>query len=182
MNLMKYETIGDIYASNAEVRERLRSTLGGINDEEAAALPEGEKWSIRMIVEHLAMVEFGTLRICSRLLEAAKADGRPGDGGAHISANFGEKSREIAGVKVEAPERVHPTGSVSIDDALEKMAANRADLDALRPDLETVDLSGHRFPHPFFGEITAPEWLAMLGGHEMLHLGQIERLLERIRQ
>lgn len=145
-------------------------------------LPTGEKWSIRMIVEHLAMVEFGTMRICSRLLDAAKTDGKPGDGGAHISAGFGEKSREIVGLKVEAPERVHPTGTVSVGDSLNRMNKNRADLDALRPELEAVDLSGHRFPHPFFGDITAPEWLAMLGGHEMRHLGQIERLIEKIRQ
>jgi hypothetical protein len=179
---MKYETISDIYAANEQARDRLKATVEGLSTAEAAALPEGEKWSVAMIVEHLSMVEFGTSRICARLIEAAKADGKPGDGHVSLSADFAEKSKAVAGIKVQAPERVHPTGSVTIADSLEKMTANRADLEALRGDLEQFDLSGHRFPHPFFGDITAAEWLIVLGGHEARHTKQIERLLEAIRQ
>ena len=39
----------------------------------------------------------------------------------------------------------------------------------------------HKFPHPFFGELSATEWLVLLGGHEARHTAQIERILSGIR-
>lgn len=179
---MNYETIADVYSANDKIRERLQATVAGLSHAEARALPDGEKWSIQMIVEHLWMVEFGTSRICSKLLESAKADGKPGDASVNLSADFGERSKTVAGVKIQAPDRVQPTGKVTIADALEKMAASRVDISAMRGDLERFDLSAHKFPHPFFGDITAPEWLIMLGGHEARHTNQIERIIETIRQ
>lgn len=179
---MSYETIADVYSANDLIRERLKTTVADLSDAEATAVPADETWSAQMIVEHLWMVEFGVSRICAKLLEAAKADGRPGDGRLSLSADFGERSKTVADVKIQAPERVQPTGNVTIGEALEKMTASRAQINGLRADLEQWDSSQHRFPHPFFGEITAVEWLVMLGGHEARHTKQIERILAKIRQ
>lgn len=156
--------------------------LDGISDAEASVLPEGEKWSIQQIVEHVAMVEFGTSRICGRLVEGARADAKPSDGSFSLTPNFLGRAAEIAMLKVEAPERVQPTGRVKIDGAFEMMAQNRTALAALRSDLEQFDLSGHTFPHPFFGPLTAAEWLAMAGMHEQRHTKQIEKVLEKVRR
>ena len=179
---MNYENIGDIYSANQKFRERLTSTLATITPEVAAALPEGEKWPIQHIVEHLSMVDFGISRICMRLLEASKADGKPSDGSFALTANFGERASEIAGLKVEAPERVHPTGDVNIAEALERMDANREVFDSMRNDFEQFDFSAHKFPHPFFGDLTAGEWLVMAGLHQHRHTRQIENLLASVQK
>jgi hypothetical protein len=36
------------------------------------------------------------------------------------------------------------------------------------------------FPHPYFGEMTAVEWLILAGGHEKRHTDQIRRLLDKM--
>lgn len=179
--IMRYETIADIYSANEKARGNLKATVSGISDEEAAALPDGDKWTIGQIIEHLSMVDLGISRICARLLEDAKAAGKLSDGALCISDDFYRKAAEVGNVKVEAPERVQPTGDVTIAEALDRMNANRPAIEAMRADLEKYDLSAPKFPHPYFGEITAAEWLIVAGGHEQRHAAQIERLLAKIR-
>jgi uncharacterized damage-inducible protein DinB len=179
---MNYESIADIYSANQKIREQLTATLAEITPDEAAALPEGEKWTIEHIVEHLWMVEFGTSRICSRLLEAAAADNKPSNGSFKLSDIFQQRAGEISVIKVEAPERVIPKGGIPVSESIQRMNANRNDINALRAGLEAYDLSAHTFPHPFFGELTAAEWLVMVGWHERRHTQQIERILEKVRQ
>jgi uncharacterized damage-inducible protein DinB len=73
---MDHKSIDEIYAANARVRERLKAAVAEIPDEIANARPAGEKWSVAEIVEHVAMVNGGALRICERLLrKAAEANG-----------------------------------------------------------------------------------------------------------
>ena len=179
---MQYNSIADIYTANEKIRERLTSLLATITDEEAAALPDGEKWSIVQIVEHLSMVGIGTSRICSRLLEGARASGKTADGTFTLRENLGERAIEIAGVKLEAPERVQPTGNVSLGESIQHLSAASHSLDAVRDDLERLDVSGHTFPHPAFGDLNAAEWLVMAGLHEQRHTDQIAKLLGKIRQ
>jgi hypothetical protein len=179
---MRYESIADIYSANTEVRENLHATLADITDEEAAALPDGENWSIQHVVEHLSMVETGVSMICSRMIDAAKADGRSSDGTFNLSDKFRENLSQLATARVEAPERVQPTGDVKIRESLEKLAAATAAIKTLRADLESIDVTGHRFPHPYFGPLTATEWLVIAGLHERRHTKQIENLISKLRQ
>lgn len=179
---MKYDTIADIYSANAKAREQLNSLVTPISDEEAAALPDNEKWTIQNVVEHLSMVDLGIARICAKLLEEAKATGTPSNGNVRISEDFSAKSANVNNVKVEAPERVQPTGNITITEALERMKANQPVIEAMRSDLEKYDLSEPKFPHPYFGDITAAEWLIVKAGHEQRHTAQIAKLLAKIRK
>jgi len=84
--------------------------------------------------------------------------------------------------KAEAPERVRPTGSVSVAESKERLAANDVAFDSFREGFEQLDLTEPKFPHPYFGELTAVEWFALAGLHERRHTDQIERILAKIRQ
>lgn len=179
---MKYECIADIYSANRKIREKFTTTVNNISQAEASALLDGEKWTIGQIVEHISLVGVGISRICAKLLAASKADNKPSDGRFSLSTDFSKRGVEIAGLKVEAPERVHPTGKMLIPDALENLVASSEALDSLRNDMEQLDLSGHKFPHPFFGELTAGEWLVIAGLHEGRHINQIETLLAKVRE
>lgn len=178
---MRYETIAEIFSANKEIRKRLVATMSAISDEEAAIVPDGEKWSIRQIAEHMAMVDSGVARICQKLLSEAKVAGKMSNGLIAMSPRFQELVVKIRDVKVEAPERVQPTGNVSVSEAIDRINANQVNFDSMRQELETYDLTEPKFPHPYFGPITAVEWLVVAGGHEHRHKKQIERLLERIR-
>jgi hypothetical protein len=177
---MNYESINDIYDGNAKVRGKLKALLATLSPEQLSSLPDGEKWTIAQIVEHIAMVDEGTMRICNKLLNKAKDVGRAADGAITISDNFRTKGAEIAAIKVEAPSFVQPSGERTIDDSIAKLDATTEQLEQLRALFESVDGTEFKFPHPFFGEISAQEWLALKGGHEMRHIKQIERLVEMI--
>ncbi len=178
---MNYQTIEEIYAANDKIRERLNAVLEGISEETANALPEDEKWSIAKIVEHLSMVESGMMKICSKLLSAAKESGATAGGEARITGEFLQKLGGVKDVKVEAPEMVVPSGQKSIAESLAVMKENRVKLNEMRNLFDSVGCADFTFPHPAFGKLNSNEWLALIGGHEARHTAQIERLLAKIK-
>lgn len=176
---MKYESIEQIYQGNAKIRERLKKTVAGVSAEDAAKLQEGEKWTVAQIVEHIAIVDESTAKICTRLLKTAKEAGQTSDGSAVITENFLQKGVEIAGIKVEAPDFVRPTGTKTIEESLARLDETAERVEQLRELFSSVDGTQLKFPHPFFGEISAQEWLALKGGHELRHIKQIEAILNK---
>jgi len=177
---MKYESIEQIYAGNNKIRGRLKELVSPLSEAQTSTLPEGEKWTVAQIVEHIAMVDGGAMRICAKLLQKAQAAGKTSDGKVVISDTYLQKGLEIATMKVEAPELVHPNAGQTIQESLGKLDENSEQLDQLRELFESVDGTELKFPHPFFGEISAQEWLALKGGHEMRHIRQIENVLAKI--
>lgn len=172
-------TIAKMYEANDLIRAKLKETLAGVTDDQATALPDGEKWSIAQIAEHLSMVGNGMQRICAKLLSKAEASGQLSDGTVDLSA-FAEKAMGIADVKLEAPEIVQPTGTRSISDSVRSLDETQEGFNCLKPLFEKYDASEFKFPHPYLGDMTAVEWLAMYGSHEGRHLRQIKLLLDRI--
>jgi len=178
---MKYESIGDIYSANQRIREEFENLVSQISEAEAAAVPVGN-WSIGHLVEHVAIVDDGAARICTKLLAAAKLAGKPSDGSFSLSAGFGENAGKIATAKVEAPAQVHPTGKVSLADSLTRINATTDTIGSMREDLERYALDEHTFPHPFLGDLNAGEWLVISGLHKRRHASQIQNLLDKIRE
>ena len=174
---MNNQTIGDIYANNDKIRAKTKQIVAELTDEQTAALPDGEKWTITEIVEHIAIVQDGMAKISGKLLTLAQAAGKTSDGTARLSENFAAKAAEAVTVKFEAPDRVRPTGNQTVEESLRKMDEAREELEKLRPLFESVECSDYKFPHPFMGDLTAHEWLALIGGHEARHLKQIENRL-----
>ena len=175
---MSNQTIGDIYANNDKIHEKTKQFVASLSDEQTAAMPEDEKWTIAEIVEHIAIVQDGMTKISAKLLTQAKAAGKTSDGTARLSENFATKAAEAQQLKFEAPDRVRPTGTQTIAESLTKMEETRRALEDLRPLFESVECSDFKFPHPFMGDLTAHEWLALIGGHEARHLKQIENRLK----
>lgn len=177
---MNYQNIGEIYAANDNIREKLIATVGSLTDEQVNILPEDEKWTIAALIEHIGIVEDGMTKICAKLLTKAQSENKTVDGSAKFSDAFVAGIASLAERKVEAPERVMPTGTQTIAESLTKMEENRRVLNELRPMFEKFDSSEYTFPHPAFGELTACDWLALVGGHEGRHLRQVKRLLEKV--
>jgi hypothetical protein len=57
------------------------------------------------------------------------------------------------------------------------MAETRQRLESIRPAFQAWDSTEFKFPHPFFGDMSAAEWLALIGWHESRHLEQIRRMI-----
>jgi hypothetical protein len=174
---MNYQNVGDVYAQNARIRDKLKKTVGGLSHEQADMRAEEGKWSVAQIVEHMALVDEGMTKICAKLLQKAKSAGMGSDGKVDLPETFLQKSAEVAHMSLEAPEFVRPAGDRTIAESLARMDQNQKIMDEIRPLFESLDGKTHKFPHPFFGEISAHEWLALRGGHEARHIRQIEKIL-----
>jgi hypothetical protein len=177
---MKFQSIADIYEVNERARTSLKDLASNISNEQADVLLDGEKWTIAQIVEHIAMVDEGTSKICAKLIRKAQEGGASAAEKLNVSDDFLIKSVEVRDLKIVAPERVQPTGSVSIGESLNRMDVNRQRWSELRSLFQEFDGDKAKFPHPFFGEISAVEWLIMAGGHEARHTEQIRKLLNKL--
>ena len=71
---------------------------------------------------------------------------------------------------------VRPTGERSISESFATMAEANARLEQISR-FWPFDGNKHRFPHPFFGDLSAIEWLVLVGQHKARHIAQIRRLL-----
>ncbi|MBK9154671.1 MAG: DinB family protein [Chloracidobacterium sp.] len=175
---MNYETIADIYTANDKIRDRLLALIDSLDEEEAAVVPDGENWSAAMIVEHVSLVAGSMVRICTKLLEGSKAEDAVWDGSLDL-AEFAGRAAAIADVKLVAPDIVQPKQGLSLSESRAALEQNRGDFHGLRPMFEKFDPNRHKFPHPFFGPLTALEWLALAGAHEARHLRQIRNFIEK---
>jgi len=174
---MNYQNISEIYDANDRVRERLKNTVSNLNDEQLNSLPADGTWTIANIVEHISLVDGGIIRLSTKLLTEAQGAGGKSDGSAKISEAFLEQASKP--LKLQAPERVRPTGTPTVTESFAIIDENRKKLEDLRPLFESVECSDFKFPHPYFGDLTAHEWLALLGGHEARHTRQIEGILSQ---
>jgi len=175
---MEYKTVDDVYAANAAIREKFKSSFATLSDEQLNAKPEGEGWSVAQIVEHVAIVNGGALRICGKLLSKGESAGKTNDGSVALSGTF--LSAGSDGQKLEAPEMVRPINNVPIADSVAKLDELQAQYSEMKAKFETVDGVDAKYPHPYFGDLSAQEWLVLSGAHEIRHLKQIRRVLAAI--
>lgn len=185
---MIYQSIADIYAANDTVRRQLLARVENLSEAQQTFRPEENAWSIAEIVDHLSKIEQQMVQLIGMLLrksEGASAASAAGDGGQAASdaaPNFEPFSLDsflerVKDEKLTAPEQVRPSGGVPLSEALVNLRRTRASVEALRPRLEAARLGAATYPHPFFGEFNAAQWLAFIGHHEGRHLRQIERLM-----
>ncbi len=177
---MKFETIDDIYTMNEGIRSRFISFVSELSDDTVKKVPAEGEWSIEQLLEHVSMVDEGMIRICSKLLGKAAAEGLTSNGEARVSQEFLEKSGAAATTKLKAPEFVVPSGEQTLAESIERLNENDSRLQEMRDTFKTVDASKHTFPHPYFGDINAHDWLVLRGGHEMRHLRQMGAILETL--
>lgn len=177
---MEYKTVDDVYAANASIREKFKSSFVSLTHEQLNAMPKGERWSVAQIVEHVAIVNEGALRICSKLLGKSEAAGKTNDGSVFISPEFIEAAASAIGQKLEAPEFVRPINNIPVEDSVAKLDDLQARYLDLKARFEGLDGIEAKFPHPYFGDLSAQEWLLLSGAHEIRHLKQIRRVIEAL--
>jgi len=130
---------------------------------------------------HVATVETSVIRICAKLLAKAEADGIfSADGTMTISDDLLEQVNGTNTKKLQAPERVLPPADVLLADAVKAIKENRDAFDTLLPKFREFDADAGSFPHPYFGDLTAGEWLALTGAHAVRHLKQIRRIESKL--
>lgn len=173
-------SITDIFSEIEMVRQKLKSLVEPLDEERAAAHKEGEAWSVAEVVEHISLVENGIARIVAKLIGEAKENtdlSKGTNGETYISVGIKRLFSEAENTKFTAPERVQPAQQKSIAESLMQMDESLKSLYNLRPEMEIYNTTDYKFPHPYFGELSVAEWLAVQTEHEKRHIRQIERIL-----
>jgi hypothetical protein len=176
---MIYHSVTEIFDAIDNTRVRVYKRVGTLSQEQEQFRPATDAWSVREIVEHLAILEESLSKLFRVMLSKAEAASRQDGASAEPPQPMQpftldhciERSLKE---KYQAPESVRPSGSLPVAMLLERLRESRAGLRRLQPRLEATDLSRSLYPHPVFGPLNLYQWLAFIGVHEERHLRQIE--------
>lgn len=148
-------------------------------DRERRPLPDA--WTPAEVLEHLRLVEGGSVRLLGRRLERAREAG--------LGAEMGTASRvggfaayDIAGdaSRLDAPEAVRPAPGASAAHAEAGLAETRAALHALLAAADGLALGEVRAVHMRFGDLDMYQWLEFIALHERRHARQLIRLRDEL--
>lgn len=137
--------------------------------------PEG--WSPAEILDHLRIVEHGTLRLLEKLIPEARAAGHPPErettsviDPAFVAARLDRSTR------ITAPARAMPTRAPDLEGGIEALGAERTQLlSALRAG-DGLALGTIEWPHPAIGVLNLYQWLVFLAAHEGRHAAQLREI------
>ncbi len=173
---MNYSTVKEVFEKNRSYRKKLLLIVSELPEGGAEYRQEADAWSIAEILEHLATSNAGMILIISRLLDESALEENSGK--FVITPEFGEKLLAVANKKRNAPRQVLPTNSITISESLAQLNATNNELSILEKRFERIDGTQNSFPHPLFGDLTAHDWLLLLGLHEARHTAQIKKTIE----
>jgi hypothetical protein len=159
-------------------RARLLSSISGLSDAQLNHKSEDGRWSIRELLDHVALVDEANAKLTSVMLRQARTNQPPPDPspeGSEIHSMDAIFAR-MDSAKFKAPDFVEPRSQASVEESLAKMKTSRDRMLANLEQLDGLDLRGLTFPHPFAGELNAYQWVLMAGAHEARHAQQIERM------
>ena len=165
---------GQLLASFASVHSDRRARSA--NEGASAGEDAGEiGWSAAQIIEHCARVEGGVARMIVKGAELPRtATAEELQASVLTERTIGWVRDRVA--KVEAPERVHPTGTLDADAALAQLQATREALLAAFMAADPAVLDGIAFPQPFLGPLTLRSWTELVAHHDARHAQQMAEL------
>lgn len=161
--------IASIASSFEEALARFRARLSALSPEAAERVPNDGGWSPAQIAWHVAAVNKSFASIIDGTFPVAKP--APGDFIERVWEQIG------AGVpaKADAPSRVQPEGSVTQQEALEKLSATAEHLRAALRGLD-ADRARMTIDAPYVGRLSlyqVGEWAAV---HLIRHNKQMKRV------
>lgn len=140
--------------------------------------PAPDRWSVIEVVEHVSRIDTGI----TKLLEVMGAQPLTANLEALAQAQMSpEKAASVRnrGTRIEAPERVRPTGKLSSEEALAQLAAGRVKLKAASLAADPAVLDGAVYSHAVLGPLTLRAWLELTAHHDARHAQQVAEIAEQ---
>lgn len=134
-------------------------------------------WSPAEIIDHLRIVEHGTVRLFQKLIGEARAAGHPAESDTTSVMDEAFTARVLdRSIRIEAPPRVMPTRAPDLESGLAAMQAERASLLAALVAADGLALGSLIWPHPVLGQLDLYKWLMLLAAHEGRHAAQLREM------
>ena len=160
-----------------ETRASFLVAVAGVPGDLRAARPVPGRWTLGEIVDHVGKVEASLVRLLTKKVAEARAQGvGPETDASSLMTNFDTSRLLDRTRRIEAPPIVVPTEGASVDDGLAALARGRAALRAVLTDASGLALGTITFPHPALGVLNMYQWALSVGGHDMRHAEQVREL------
>ncbi len=175
-------TIDEIIAELTRIDAELRALVAPLSDAQGNWQPDGgRRWSVRQIVQHLA--------VTNELYLSAVRTGLPGarklEGAADVSISLSPWGRWYVRmteppprVKVPAPRRIRPRSDGSLKEALDAFLKSQDAARAIARQAAGCDLRA-TFPNPFVGwlRVRIATGLLVVPAHDRRHLWQMRQVV-----
>jgi len=168
--LLHYER-ANLLTQFESIPEALRVVSSGNGESESG-------WSAAQIIEHCARVEGNVARMIAKGPEMPRTATDDELQAAVLTERTIGWVRERT-TKVEAPERVRPTGTLNADASMAQLQASRAALLEAFATADNAVLDGVAFPHPFLGPLTLRSWVELTAHHDARHAAQMAELVKQ---
>ena len=160
-----------------EQREGLRKAVESVPEALRNQRPRADAWSVAEILEHLYIVETGFGNAFAQTLADGKAKGLRQDPETAPIPGEAFRTRLLdRSQRIDAPARALPQGTLSADEAWQKLQQSRAALFAVINEADGYALQDLHRVHPVLGEQNFYEWLILAGWHEARHAEQIREI------
>ena len=168
-----------VIARADRARTELLAAVDQIPSELREARPSLEVWSVAEVLEHLARVEKGIAKVAAlKIGELQTMPNPPREAPDDLPIDASRFAMVVDRVtrKIEAPERVRPSGEVSAEAARSVLMTTRGLLLDQFHAADGVALSTAIHPHPFLGDLNLYEWVYFIAVHEERHTLQIREI------
>lgn len=169
-----HPNVSDVLAELEQARAVLRDAVAAVPDSDRAKRPGEGRWSVNEILEHLSMVERRFTGLLAMRIQEAKQTGLGAEQNARaplppeLKKMFEDRSN-----RRNAPDAVHPTGTLDFGKAWQAVEAARADLSELLCSNEGLALGTVVHQHPVFGTLSVYQFAELIANHERRHAKQI---------
>ena len=174
---MIHESLASTLALLDAEREGLLAAVQRVPAELRDRRPAAMRWSIAEVLEHLVTVERGIAKLIATRGRQPSPPGAPAP--VPLDAERVAKLRN-RGERVEAPERVRPTGTVAAADALAALLEARAALRQALLDADPASLERYTHAHAVLGPLCLRDWAQFIAHHEARHTGQVLEIAEAL--
>lgn len=162
-------------------RNDLLSAVSPLPLERWTEHPAAGRWSVVELFEHLYRVEHSCARVIAKAVAGAREAGHSMETDTHSMLGtldaFGLRDRTR---RLDAPERVVPTGTWTPEEAREKLAASHEELhEAIRAG-DGLALGSIYQTHARLGDIDLYRWILFVAEHEARHVQQAVEIAEQL--
>ena len=160
-------------------RRGLLAAVERLSEADRERRPAEGQWSAAEILEHLASVENSVAQLIAiRGGEPVPANQEP------PAPRAAERLAQlrVRGKRIDVPDAVRPTGTMTAAAAVAALAASRAALLEAARSADPVALEQRTYHHALVGRLTLRDWLAFVAHHEARHAAQIDEIAAAFQQ
>ena len=163
-----------------KVRERVLEFLDKVTQADSEKRPQEQEWSIGEVAHHLILVEN---RYRDQMIEVIQT-GREGEFDQEtVQSGRLFPLEDVADItkapKGKASKPVEPSHRLPIDELREQLHQLRAETKAQLIPHRSRELGDLWHEHPRLGAMTLYEKIRLIGYHELKHLAQMKRCLQK---